>query len=181
MVSLQVTLKAQIPCPVGLGLYSSVRATPTTFPREELSCLPREIRHARGPGGPRRRLTGCLLFPVLPDGDLTDTVSGPRSTASDLTSSKASTKSPTQRHNPFSEDPAETVSSSDTTPVHTTSQEKGEPHTLDLPDACTELEVIRSAGRGPGRSGVSIPVSGLSTPCITFQSTHAGTLPPGGR
>ncbi|CAK7321578.1 Pleckstrin homology domain-containing family M member 2 [Vulpes lagopus] len=91
------------------------------------------------------------VFPAVPsvpstdweDGDLTDTVSGPRSTASDLTSSKASTKSPTQRHNPFSEDPAETVSSSDTTPVHTTSQEKGEPHTLDLPDACTELEVIR--------------------------------------
>uniref|UniRef100_A0ABI8ANM6 Pleckstrin homology and RUN domain containing M2 n=1 Tax=Felis catus TaxID=9685 RepID=A0ABI8ANM6_FELCA len=91
------------------------------------------------------------VFPAVPsvpstdweDGDLTDTVSGPRSTASDPTSSKASTKSPTQRHNPFSEDQAETVSSSDTTPVHTTSQEKGESHTLDLPDACTELEVIR--------------------------------------
>uniref|UniRef100_A0A667IQJ3 Pleckstrin homology domain-containing family M member 2 n=1 Tax=Lynx canadensis TaxID=61383 RepID=A0A667IQJ3_LYNCA len=91
------------------------------------------------------------VFPAVPsvpstdweDGDLTDTVSGPRSTASDPTSSKASTKSPTQRHNPFSEDQAETVSSSDTTPVHTTSQEKGESRTLDLPDACTELEVIR--------------------------------------
>uniref|UniRef100_A0A8C4M9M5 Pleckstrin homology domain-containing family M member 2 n=1 Tax=Equus asinus TaxID=9793 RepID=A0A8C4M9M5_EQUAS len=91
------------------------------------------------------------VFPAVPsvpstdweDGDLTDTVSGPRSTASDLTSSKASTKSPTQRHNPFNEDQAETVSSSDTTPVHTTSQEKGESHALDLPDTCTELEVIR--------------------------------------
>ncbi|XP_059232243.1 pleckstrin homology domain-containing family M member 2 isoform X2 [Mustela nigripes] len=83
------------------------------------------------------------IAPSSEDGDLTDTVSGPRSTTSDPTSSKASTKSPTQRHNPFSEDPAETVSSSDTTPVHTTSQEKGESHTLDLPDTCTELEVIR--------------------------------------
>ncbi|KAG3282223.1 pleckstrin homology and RUN domain containing M2 [Ictidomys tridecemlineatus] len=98
------------------------------------------------------------VFPAVPsvpstdweDGDLTDTVSGPRSTASDLTSSKASTKSPTQRHNPFSEEQAETVSSSDTTPVHTSSQEKGGSQALGLLDACTELEVIRSAGRGRG-------------------------------
>ncbi|XP_024605581.1 pleckstrin homology domain-containing family M member 2 isoform X4 [Neophocaena asiaeorientalis asiaeorientalis] len=83
------------------------------------------------------------IAPSSEDGDLTDTVSGPRSTASDPASSKASTKSPTQRHNPFNEDQAETVSSSDTTPVHTASQEKGEPHTPDLPDTCTELEVIR--------------------------------------
>ncbi|XP_059944996.1 pleckstrin homology domain-containing family M member 2 isoform X1 [Mesoplodon densirostris] len=83
------------------------------------------------------------IAPSSEDGDLTDTVSGPRSTASDPTSSKASTKSPTQRHNPFNEDQAETVSSSDTTPVHTASQEKGELHTPDLPDTCTELEVIR--------------------------------------
>lgn len=99
-----------------------------------------------GPGGPRWCLMGCVLFPVLADGDFTDTVSGPRSTASDPTSSKASTKSPTQRHNPFNEDQAETVSSSDTTPVHTTSQEKAESQALDLSDPCTELEVIRSAG-----------------------------------
>lgn len=117
---------------------------------------------------------GCLLFPVLSDGDLTDTVSGPRSTASDLTSSKASTKSPTQRHNPFNEDQAETVSSSDTTPVHTTSQENAESHTPDLPDTCTELEVIRSVG-GAERSWVRILVSILSTPGITFQSQQTGT------
>uniref|UniRef100_A0A8C9Q3Z1 Pleckstrin homology domain-containing family M member 2 n=1 Tax=Spermophilus dauricus TaxID=99837 RepID=A0A8C9Q3Z1_SPEDA len=83
------------------------------------------------------------IAPSSEDGDLTDTVSGPRSTASDLTSSKASTKSPTQRHNPFNEEQAETVSSSDTTPVHTSSQEKGESQALGLLDACTELEVIR--------------------------------------
>ncbi|XP_021118514.1 pleckstrin homology domain-containing family M member 2 isoform X7 [Heterocephalus glaber] len=91
------------------------------------------------------------VFPAVPsvpstdweaDGDLTDTVSGPRSTASDLTSSKASTKSPTQRHNPFNEEQTEMVSSSDTTPVHTTSQ-NGESQVLEPPDACTELEVIR--------------------------------------
>ncbi|XP_069859998.1 pleckstrin homology domain-containing family M member 2 isoform X1 [Dipodomys merriami] len=91
------------------------------------------------------------VFPAVPsvpstdweDGDVTDTVSGPRSTASDVTSSKASTKSPTQRHNPFNEEQAETVSSPDTTPVHTVCQEQGEAPALDLPDACTELEVIR--------------------------------------
>ncbi|XP_008571067.1 PREDICTED: pleckstrin homology domain-containing family M member 2 isoform X2 [Galeopterus variegatus] len=83
------------------------------------------------------------IAPSSEDGDLTDTVSGPRSTASDPTSSKASTRSPTQRHNPFNEEQAETVSSSDTTPVHTTSQEKEESQALDLSDACAELEVIR--------------------------------------
>ncbi|XP_058160319.1 pleckstrin homology domain-containing family M member 2 isoform X4 [Dasypus novemcinctus] len=83
------------------------------------------------------------IAPSSEDGELTDTVSGPRSTASDPTSSKASTRSPTQRHNPFNEDQAETVSSSDTTPVHTASQDKGEPHALDLAEACPELEVIR--------------------------------------
>ncbi|XP_048206251.1 pleckstrin homology domain-containing family M member 2 isoform X2 [Perognathus longimembris pacificus] len=83
------------------------------------------------------------IAPSSEDGDVTDTVSGPRSTASDVTSSKASTKSPTQRHNPFNEEQAETVSSSDTTPVHTACQEQGEAQALDLPDACAELEVIR--------------------------------------
>uniref|UniRef100_A0A8C6RGV4 Pleckstrin homology domain-containing family M member 2 n=1 Tax=Nannospalax galili TaxID=1026970 RepID=A0A8C6RGV4_NANGA len=83
------------------------------------------------------------IAPSSEDGDLTDTISGSRSTASDLTNSKASTKSPTQRHNPFNEEQAETVSSSDTTPVHTTSQEKDEAQAPDQPDTCTELEVIR--------------------------------------
>ncbi|XP_034527966.1 pleckstrin homology domain-containing family M member 2 [Ailuropoda melanoleuca] len=148
------------------------------------------------------------VFPAVPsvpstdweDGDLTDTVSGPRSTASDPTSSKASTKSPTQRHNPFSEDAAETVSSSDTTPVHATSQEKGESHALNLPDPCPELEVIRvtkkkktgkkkktrldeeasplhpsltqdtCARRGDGDSLVSSPGLGRASPEATFTS-----------
>uniref|UniRef100_A0A8C2M0K3 Pleckstrin homology domain-containing family M member 2 n=1 Tax=Cricetulus griseus TaxID=10029 RepID=A0A8C2M0K3_CRIGR len=88
------------------------------------------------------RLSVSCLF-VLADGDLTDTISGPRSTASDLTSSKTSTKSPTQRHNPFNEEQPEAVSSSDTTPVHTTSQEKEKAQAPDQSDGCTELEVIR--------------------------------------
>ncbi|XP_040843888.1 pleckstrin homology domain-containing family M member 2 isoform X2 [Ochotona curzoniae] len=83
------------------------------------------------------------IAPSSEDGDLTDTVSGPRSTASDLTSSKASTRSPTQRHNPFNEEQAETVSSSDTTPVHATSEDKEESQVPELPEACAELEVIR--------------------------------------
>ncbi|KAM6220135.1 pleckstrin homology domain-containing family M member 2 isoform 2-T2 [Rhynchocyon petersi] len=83
------------------------------------------------------------IAPSSEDGDLTDTVSGPRSTASDPTSSKASTRSPTQRHNPFNEDQGEGVSSSDATPVHATSLEKGVSQALDLPEACAELEVIR--------------------------------------
>ncbi|CAK6441551.1 unnamed protein product [Pipistrellus nathusii] len=82
------------------------------------------------------------ISPSSEDGDLTDTVSDPRSTASDLTSSKASTKSPTQCHNPFNEEQAEAVSSSDTTAVHTSSQGT-EPHPPELLDAGTELEVIR--------------------------------------
>nr|XP_054369099.1 pleckstrin homology domain-containing family M member 2 isoform X2 [Mirounga angustirostris] len=140
------------------------------------------------------------IAPSSEDGDLTDTVSGPRSTASDPTSSKASTKSPTQRHNPFSEDQAETVSSSDTTPVHSTSQEKGESHAVDLPDPSTELEVIRvtkkkktgkkkkmrsdeeasplhpsstqdtCARRGDGDSLVSSPGLGRASPDATFTS-----------
>lgn len=121
-----------------------------------------------GPGGPRQGLTGCCLLPVLPDGDLTDTVSGPRSTASDLTSGKASARSPTQRHNPFNEDQAEPVSSSDTTPVHATFQEKAESRTPEPPDACVELEVIRSEGAGAGGGWVGFLVPVLSTASIMF-------------
>ncbi|XP_036112809.1 pleckstrin homology domain-containing family M member 2 isoform X2 [Molossus molossus] len=148
------------------------------------------------------------IAPSSEDGDLTDTVSGPRSTASDLTSSKASTRSPTQRHNPFNEDQAETVSSSDTTPVHATSQEK-ESHTPELPDTCTELEVIRvtkkkktgkkkktrsdeeasplhpasvqhaGARSGDGDSRVSSPGLGRGSPDTTFASPQEKGEGPG--
>ncbi|KAM7098408.1 pleckstrin homology domain-containing family M member 2 isoform 2-T2 [Molossus nigricans] len=148
------------------------------------------------------------IAPSSEDGDLPDTVSGPRSTASDLTSSKASTRSPTQRHNPFNEDQAETVSSSDTTPVHATSQEK-ESHTPELPDTCTELEVIRvtkkkktgkkkktrsdeeasplhpasvqhaGARSGDGDSRVSSPGLGRGSPDTTFASPQEKGEGPG--
>ncbi|NWJ08112.1 PKHM2 protein, partial [Crypturellus undulatus] len=83
------------------------------------------------------------------DGDLTDTLSCPRSTASEANGSKASVKSPTQRYNPFNEEKADVPSSTETTPVHTASQEKAEatPEGTDQSESCTELEVIRLAKR----------------------------------
>ncbi|XP_019396965.1 PREDICTED: pleckstrin homology domain-containing family M member 2 isoform X2 [Crocodylus porosus] len=93
------------------------------------------------------------VFPAVPsmpskvweDGDLTDTLSCPRSVASDTNGSKVSMKSPTQRYNPFNEK-AE-VSSSETTPVHAASQEGVDAATegTDQSESCTELEVIRLA------------------------------------
>uniref|UniRef100_A0A8C6JLE7 Uncharacterized protein n=1 Tax=Melopsittacus undulatus TaxID=13146 RepID=A0A8C6JLE7_MELUD len=97
------------------------------------------------------------------DGDLTDTLSCPRSTASEANGSKGSVKSPTQRHNPFNEEKSDVTSSTETTPVHTASREKAEgtPEGTDQSESCTELEVIRLAkkkktgkkkkrGDGPG-------------------------------
>lgn len=55
-------------------------------------------------------------------------------------------KSPTQRYNPFNEEKANVpLSSTETTPVHTASQEKTEatPEGTDQSESCTELEVIR--------------------------------------
>ncbi|KAM6046554.1 pleckstrin homology domain-containing family M member 2 isoform 2-T2 [Chlamydotis macqueenii] len=87
------------------------------------------------------------IAPSSEDGDLTDTLSCPRSTASEANGSKASAKSPTQRYNPFNEEKADAPSSTETTPVHTASQEKAEatPEGTDQSESCTELEVIRLA------------------------------------
>lgn len=54
-------------------------------------------------------------------------------------------KSPTQRYNPFNEEKADVPSSTETTPVHSASQEKAEatPEGTDQSESCTELEVIR--------------------------------------
>ncbi|NWS77430.1 PKHM2 protein, partial [Crotophaga sulcirostris] len=104
------------------------------------------------------------------DGDLTDTLSCPRSAASEATGSKASVKSPTQRYNPFNEEKADAPSSAETTPVHTASQEKAEatPEGTDQSESCTELEVIRLAKKKKTgkkkkmkpeeRVGTSVPV-----------------------
>uniref|UniRef100_A0A8C3P0R7 Pleckstrin homology domain-containing family M member 2 n=1 Tax=Cyanoderma ruficeps TaxID=181631 RepID=A0A8C3P0R7_9PASS len=85
------------------------------------------------------------IAPSSEDGDLTDTLSCPHSTASEANGSRAAARSPTQRHNPFNEDKAE--SSADTTPVHTASRDKAEatPEGTDQSESCTELEVIRLA------------------------------------
>ncbi|XP_064027771.1 pleckstrin homology domain-containing family M member 2 isoform X2 [Pogoniulus pusillus] len=87
------------------------------------------------------------IAPSSEDGDLTDTLSCPRSTTSEANGSKGCARSPTQRHNPFNEERAEGPSSSETTPVHTAAQEKAEatPEGTDQSESCTELEVIRLA------------------------------------
>ncbi|XP_029433737.1 pleckstrin homology domain-containing family M member 2 [Rhinatrema bivittatum] len=79
------------------------------------------------------------------DGDLTDTIGYPRSMASDLSCTRAAVKSPTQRHNPFNEEQVEVVSSAETTPLHSISQDKAEvtPEGTDQSESCMELEVIR--------------------------------------
>lgn len=63
------------------------------------------------------------------------------------------------------------MSSSDTTPVHSASQEREEPQALDPPDSCTELEVIRSAG-GAGELDMSL----LSVLFAPSSSVVQGTL-----
>uniref|UniRef100_A0A8C3SW49 Pleckstrin homology domain-containing family M member 2 n=1 Tax=Chelydra serpentina TaxID=8475 RepID=A0A8C3SW49_CHESE len=94
------------------------------------------------------------VFPAVPsipstaweDGDLTDTLSCPHSVASDLNGCKAPMKSPTQRYNPFNEEKADALSSTETTPAHTASLERMDATTesTDQLESGTELEVIRS-------------------------------------
>ncbi|NXN97052.1 PKHM2 protein, partial [Rhinopomastus cyanomelas] len=104
------------------------------------------------------------------DGDLTDTLSCPHSTASEAHSSKVPMKSPTQRYNPFNEEKADALSSSETTPVHTASQEKAEatPEGTDQSESCTELEVIRLAKRKKaGKKKKLKPEEPVNTPAPT--------------
>lgn len=92
-----------------------------------------------------------VLYLSLAEGDLTDPVSGPRSTASDPQTvisdsvvkttatpvrSTSLSRSPTFRYNPFNED-SDTNTSADVTPVHTASRRD------DAESNGTELEVIR--------------------------------------
>ncbi|KAL9825278.1 pleckstrin homology domain-containing family M member 2 isoform 3-T3 [Geothlypis trichas] len=80
------------------------------------------------------------IAPSSEDGDLTDTLSCPRS---EPTGGRAAARSPTQqRHNPFNQDRAEAPSSADTTPVH---RAEATPEGTDQSESCTELEVIRLA------------------------------------
>lgn len=97
--------------------------------------------------------------PLLPEGDLTDPASCPRSTTSDpqtvvtvpmgagagtlAVRGPPTPRSPTFRHNPFNGD-SDTNTSADVTPVHTASRH--DTTTGDETESTsTELEVIRSA------------------------------------
>ncbi|XP_010153673.1 PREDICTED: pleckstrin homology domain-containing family M member 2, partial [Eurypyga helias] len=109
------------------------------------------------------------------DGDLTDTLSCPRSTASEANSSKASVKSPTQRYNPFNEEKADVPSSAETTPVHTASREKAEgtPEGTDQSESCTELEVIRLAKKKKaGKKKKAKPEEAVNTPAPAVPETQ---------
>ncbi|NXI36703.1 PKHM2 protein, partial [Galbula dea] len=109
------------------------------------------------------------------DGELTDTLSCPRSTASEANGSKASAKSPTQRHNPFNEERAEALSSSETTPVHTAAQEKAEatPEGTDQSESCTELEVIRLAKKKKtGKKKKAKPEEPANSPAPTAPEPY---------
>ncbi|OXB77246.1 UNVERIFIED_CONTAM: hypothetical protein H355_002238 [Colinus virginianus] len=109
------------------------------------------------------------------DGDLTDTLSCPHSTASEANGSKASVKSPTQRYNPFNEEKANVLSSAETTPVHTASQEKAEatPEGTDQSESCMELEVIRLAKKKKtGKKKKAKESVNTPTPAVPEPSTH---------
>ncbi|KAM9370328.1 pleckstrin homology domain-containing family M member 2 isoform 1-T1 [Phaethornis superciliosus] len=109
------------------------------------------------------------------DGDLTDTLSCPHSTTSEANGTKASMKSPTQRYNPFNEEKADAPSSTDTTPVHTASQEKAEatPEGTDQSESCTELEVIRLAKKKKtGKKKKAKPEEPVNTPGPAVPESH---------
>lgn len=101
-------------------------------------------------------MSESVLCLSLAEGDLTDPVSGPRSTASDPQTvisdsvvkttatpvrSTSLSRSPTFRYNPFNED-SDTNTSADVTPVHTASR-RDVPAGDDAESNGTELEVIR--------------------------------------
>ncbi|XP_062821838.1 pleckstrin homology domain-containing family M member 2 isoform X2 [Anolis carolinensis] len=101
------------------------------------------------------------IAPSSEDGDLTDTLSCPRSVTSELTAGRASAKSPPQqqqqqlhRYNPFNEK-AEAPSSLESTPVHSAAPEKPDgtaAEGTDQSEGGTELEVIRLAKKKkPGK------------------------------
>lgn len=131
------------------------------------------------------------IFPMLQsmpnadweEGDLTDPVSGPRSTASDPQTvisdsvvktaatparSMSLSRSPTFRYNPFIED-SDTNTSADVTPVHVASH-RDVPAGDDTESTSTELEVIRMVRRRKpgkkrrGRGSTDSVSSGQSMP-----------------
>uniref|UniRef100_A0A8C2BKD0 Pleckstrin homology domain-containing family M member 2 n=1 Tax=Cyprinus carpio TaxID=7962 RepID=A0A8C2BKD0_CYPCA len=136
------------------------------------------------------------IFPVLQslpsadweEGDLTDPVSGPRSSGSDpqtvvsdciVLRASAGTirttsmsRSPTFRHNPFNED-SDTNTSADVTPVHMASRHASKTGE-DAEITNTELEVIRMARRrrhGKKRRGKGLTDSVSSEQDVTSPDT----------
>ncbi|KAM9445342.1 pleckstrin homology domain-containing family M member 2 isoform 2-T2 [Clarias gariepinus] len=123
------------------------------------------------------------IAPSSEDGDLTDPVSGPRSTASDPQTvisesvvktaatpvrSTSLSRSPNFRYNPFNED-SDTNTSADVTPVHTANR-RDIPAWDDTESTSTELEVIRMVRRRKpsrkrrGRGSTDSVSSGQSMP-----------------
>lgn len=124
------------------------------------------------------------IAPSSEDGDLTDTLSCPHSVASELSSARASARSPTQRYNPFNEK-AEAPSSAETTPVHSASQEKAEgtAEGTDQSESCTELEVIRLAKKKKTgkRRKVKVEEAAIPAPPAAAQPEPQGATAMGSR
>uniref|UniRef100_A0A8D0G3Q8 Pleckstrin homology domain-containing family M member 2 n=1 Tax=Sphenodon punctatus TaxID=8508 RepID=A0A8D0G3Q8_SPHPU len=92
------------------------------------------------------------IAPSSEDGDLTDTLSCPHSMASDLNGSKVSMKSPTQRYNPFNEEKAEVLSSTETTPVLAKKKKAGKKKKVKSEEAASSPEAGEVQERSEGSS-----------------------------
>ncbi|MGH0132435.1 UNVERIFIED_CONTAM: hypothetical protein FKN15_049823 [Acipenser sinensis] len=94
------------------------------------------------------------MFPALQsvpsvnweEGDLTDSVSCPRSAACEPPLLEVAVRSPTLRYNPFNEE-SDTATSTEVTPVHHNSRDRSDTAEDDTESTGTELEVIRLARR----------------------------------
>ncbi|KAK6472371.1 pleckstrin homology domain-containing family M member 2-like [Huso huso] len=80
------------------------------------------------------------------EGDLTDSVSCPRSAACEPPLLEVAVRSPTLRYNPFNEE-SDTATSTEVTPVHHNSRDRSDTAEDDTESTGTELEVIRLARR----------------------------------
>ncbi|MGH0121139.1 UNVERIFIED_CONTAM: hypothetical protein FKN15_046384 [Acipenser sinensis] len=80
------------------------------------------------------------------EGDLTDSVSCPRSAACEPPLLEVAVRNPTLRYNPFNEE-SDTATSTEVTPVHHNSRDRSDTAEDDTESTGTELEVIRLARR----------------------------------
>ncbi|XP_033909957.3 pleckstrin homology domain-containing family M member 2 isoform X2 [Acipenser ruthenus] len=86
------------------------------------------------------------IAPSSEEGDLTDSVSCPRSAACEPPLLEVAVRSPTLRYNPFNEE-SDTATSTEVTPVHHNSRDRSDTAEDDTESTGTELEVIRLARR----------------------------------